>query len=137
MTNGCIRHTLREDLLTRVAELARRSGIDYLLIESSGISEPMPVAATFAFGLDDDRTVRPGRVTGGRLRAAAEQSRRTRGTERPVASVFGDRRQELVFIGVGLDTAALHEAPSACLLTDAEIRQGQDTWRRLPEPFPL
>jgi G3E family GTPase len=48
MTNGCICCTLRDDLLEEVAELAGQGRFDYLLIESSGISEPMPVAATFA-----------------------------------------------------------------------------------------
>ena len=49
MSNGCICCTLREDLLIEVAELARQNRFDYLLIESTGISEPMPVAATFLF----------------------------------------------------------------------------------------
>ncbi|WP_431872367.1 GTP-binding protein [Nocardiopsis eucommiae] len=48
MTNGCICCTLRDDLLEEVAALAARGRFDHLLIESSGISEPMPVAATFA-----------------------------------------------------------------------------------------
>jgi G3E family GTPase len=48
MTNGCICCTLRDDLLKEVSRLARLGRFDYLLIESSGISEPMPVAATFA-----------------------------------------------------------------------------------------
>ncbi|RKR87849.1 G3E family GTPase [Micromonospora pisi] len=52
LTNGCICCTLRDDLLEEVARLARQGRFDYLLIESSGISEPMPVAATFAFGID-------------------------------------------------------------------------------------
>jgi G3E family GTPase len=49
MTNGCICCTLRDDLLNEVSRLAREKRFDYLLIESSGISEPLPVAATFEF----------------------------------------------------------------------------------------
>ncbi|GAB3626189.1 zinc metallochaperone GTPase ZigA [Pandoraea terrae] len=49
MSNGCICCTLRADLLEQVSTLARQQRFDYLLIESTGISEPMPVAETFAF----------------------------------------------------------------------------------------
>jgi len=49
MTNGCICCTLREDLLLEVSRLARQGKFDYLLIESTGISEPLPVAMTFTF----------------------------------------------------------------------------------------
>ncbi|GHB66403.1 GTP-binding protein [Streptomyces umbrinus] len=57
MTNGCICCTLRDDLLEEIDRLAREDRFDYLLIESSGISEPMPVAATFAFARDDGATL--------------------------------------------------------------------------------
>ncbi|MFI9231236.1 GTP-binding protein [Streptomyces rimosus] len=57
MTNGCICCTLRDDLLEEVDRLAREGRFEYLLIESSGISEPMPVAATFAFPRDDGATL--------------------------------------------------------------------------------
>lgn len=49
MSNGCICCTLREDLIEQVSELAATERYDYLLIESTGIGEPMPVAATFAY----------------------------------------------------------------------------------------
>jgi len=53
MSNGCICCTLREDLIEEVGKLAREGRFDYLLIESSGISEPLPVAQTFTF-IDED-----------------------------------------------------------------------------------
>lgn len=49
LSNGCICCTLREDLLLEVGKLARAGRFDYLLIESTGISEPLPVAETFTF----------------------------------------------------------------------------------------
>ena len=57
MSNGCICCTLREDLLLQVRELALEDRFDYLLIESTGISEPLPVAATFDFKDEYDRSL--------------------------------------------------------------------------------
>ena len=63
MSNGCICCTLREDLMVEVEKLAREGRFDYLLIESSGISEPIPVAQTFTYrdeqnGIDLSRFAR-------------------------------------------------------------------------------
>lgn len=57
MTNGCICCTLRDDLLKEVRALAESDRFDYLLIESTGISEPLPVAATFDFRTEDGESL--------------------------------------------------------------------------------
>jgi G3E family GTPase len=57
MSNGCICCTLREDLLLEVRRLAAQGRFDYLLIESTGIGEPMPVAATFDFTSEDGESL--------------------------------------------------------------------------------
>ena len=57
MSNGCICCTLREDLLEEVGKLAREGRFDYLLIESTGISEPLPVAETFTFRDEQGRSL--------------------------------------------------------------------------------
>lgn len=53
LTNGCICCTLREDLVESVGTLARSGDFDHIVIESTGISEPMPVAATFEWRWED------------------------------------------------------------------------------------
>lgn len=52
LQNGCICCTLREDLLVEIKQLAQQGLFDYLVIESSGISEPLPVAETFTFDIE-------------------------------------------------------------------------------------
>ena len=54
MSNGCICCTLREDLMIEVERLAKENRFDYLLIESTGISEPIPVAQTFTYADDNE-----------------------------------------------------------------------------------
>jgi len=57
MSNGCICCTLREDLLIEVTRLAKEGRFDYLVIESTGISEPLPIAETFTFADEDGQSL--------------------------------------------------------------------------------
>ena len=57
MSNGCICCTLREDLLIEVRKLAEAGRFDHLVIESTGISEPLPVAETFTFADEDGQSL--------------------------------------------------------------------------------
>jgi len=62
--NGCICCTLRGDLLKTVKALSEEQDFDYLIIESTGISEPLPVAQTFVMDVDGAEVTQPGQATG-------------------------------------------------------------------------
>ncbi|ASS69014.1 MULTISPECIES: GTP-binding protein [unclassified Paenibacillus] len=62
MSNGCICCTLRDDLLQEVERLAREQRFDYILIESTGIGEPLPVAQTFTY-VDEDQNIDLSKLT--------------------------------------------------------------------------
>jgi hypothetical protein len=49
---------------------------------------------------------------------------------------FGDRRQQIVYIGQNLPKEAMSEELNRCLLTDEEMVRGPEVWRQLPDPFP-
>ncbi|MBD2868479.1 GTP-binding protein [Paenibacillus arenilitoris] len=62
MSNGCICCTLRDDLLQEVEKLAKEGRFDYILIESTGIGEPLPVAQTFTY-VDEDQNIDLSKLT--------------------------------------------------------------------------
>ncbi|WP_424766899.1 GTP-binding protein [Paenibacillus sp. sgz302251] len=62
MSNGCICCTLRDDLLQEVERLAKEGSFDYILIESTGIGEPLPVAQTFTY-VDEDQNIDLSKLT--------------------------------------------------------------------------
>lgn len=58
LENGCLCCTLREDLFNETRKLALEGKYDYLIIEASGVSEPLPIAATFTFPMDDGKSLK-------------------------------------------------------------------------------
>ncbi|MDC7123993.1 MAG: GTP-binding protein [Spirochaetales bacterium] len=58
MQNGCICCTLREDLFYEIGKITKEGKYDYLVIEASGISEPLPIAATFTFSMQDGKNLK-------------------------------------------------------------------------------
>jgi G3E family GTPase len=122
MSNGCICCTLREDLLLEVGKLAREGRFDHLLIESTGVSEPMPVAETFTFRDEEGRS----------LGDIAEID--TMVTVVDALNFLRDYEsmEELRDRGEAL-TAMLDEA----LLTEEELAMDKDEWKaRFRDPFP-
>ncbi|MEO0958274.1 MAG: GTP-binding protein, partial [Pseudomonadota bacterium] len=58
LENGCLCCTLRGDLFEEMRKLALEGKYDYLIIEASGVSEPLPIAATFTFPMDDGKSLK-------------------------------------------------------------------------------
>lgn len=129
MSNGCICCTLREDLLEEVTKLAQEGRFDYLVIESTGIAEPLPVAETFTFA--DENGLSLSDVARLDTMVTVVDAINNIWQE-----PYGDMRQELVFIGQGLEREKLIARLNECLLTEDEMEQGRDYWLSLEDPFP-
>lgn len=126
LTNGCICCTLRGDLLAEVARLADEDRFDYLLVESTGVSEPLPVAATFVVVQPDDR----------RLDDVARLDTMVTVVDASTFLDEFDRGDAFAERDIAVDADAITSALDACLLYDAELAAGEDTWHTLPDPLP-
>ena len=138
-SNGCICCTVREDPLKELRTLAAEGRFDHLLIESTGISEPMPVAATFAvrdeagFSLTD--TARQGAMV-----TVADADAATPVCDFCSPDMLADRGE---MVGpddahgvVDLMTDRLEFASVIYLLSDAELAVGCENWLQFEDPFP-
>ena len=132
LSNGCICCTLREEFVTEIAALARRGGFDALVIESTGISEPMPVAAGFdlplpAGGVLGDVARLDTMVTVVDAQAfLRDYCSRDRLADRGLASGEGDERHIVDLLADQVEFADLILLNKADLLSDAELRRLRD-----------
>ena len=127
LSNGCICCTLREDLLEEVGRIADEGGYDALVIESTGISEPLPVAQTLSLDLDDlpsvaDRVVVDGMVTVvDASRFLAEMETREDIVDRGWAEDEADRRSVALLMAEQVEFATLIVLNKVDLATEAEL----------------
>ena len=136
MQNGCICCTLRDDLLIEVRRLAEESRFDYLLIESTGISEPMPVAATFSFRYDENKSLSDVAYFDTMVTVVDASSLINDYHSDDFLQHRGqDRRQEFVFIGLGIDIDAITKTLDKCLLSEEEVASGKESWTHFADPF--
>ena len=159
MSNGCICCTLREDLLIEVRRLACDGRFDYLLIESTGISEPLPVAETFTFEDENGESlslvadldtlvtlVDAGNfmkdfgswddLTDRRLGLNEEDKRNIVDLlvdQVEFANVIVVNKTDLIS---PFDLEQLNRILESCLLTDLEFVQGPAYWANLEDPLP-
>lgn len=172
MSNGCICCTLSEDLLVVINRLARAKRFDYLVIDSTGISEPFPVAETFTFRDEDGANLSDvaqldtlvsvvdamnfsvdldeADSLQSRGESLGEEDERTisdllidqdRDLRARIAAEFvgeyGDRRQEIVFIGQNLEPKNTCQILDNCLLNDAKMAMSKEAVNTFMIRFPV
>ena len=128
MQNGCICCTLREDLLVEIAKLCEDGRFDYILIESSGISEPMPVAETFTFDIP---------LPGSERKTLGEVARLDTMVTLVDAKAFNKdlRSIETLTQRYGEEHVPEEDARSVANLLSDQVRTTRDVPSSLPLPF--